>query len=113
MFATMSPSDVFFKLECEQKFRHYFPKPSYHPTNKDVVILSTNYWDVYRNEKEGIYEYNMEKNTFNKIYTYDKFKPFNHGQFIDVKNELLYIFGYGKLGIFDLNTQIMNTNTKS
>eukprot|EP01084_Bolivina_argentea_P074829 135712_1 len=56
----------------------------------------------------------MKRNTFNKIYTYDKtFEPDGHGQFIDAKNESLYMFCYGQLGIFDLNTKIMNTNTES
>eukprot|EP01084_Bolivina_argentea_P127517 225499_1 len=106
----MSLSDISVKLELEPKFNCYFPKPSYYLNNQDVIILSTNIYE----EKKGIYEYNLKQNTFNKIYTYDqKFTPFAHGQFIDLKNELLYIFGNGKLGIFDLNTKIMNTNTTS
>eukprot|EP01084_Bolivina_argentea_P036105 66828_1 len=108
----MSLSRVFVKVKCEQKviINYYMPKPSHHPKNKDVVIISTDYWE----EQNGIYEYNIKNNTFNKIYTYDKtFEPYDHGQFIDEKNELLYIFGREELGIFDLNTKIMNTNTKS
>eukprot|EP01084_Bolivina_argentea_P159871 278449_1 len=97
---------MFGKAECEQKFDCIMPKPSYHPTNKDVVII---------NYGEGLYEYNTKRNTFNKIYTYKQgFEPdCHHGQFIDAKNQLLYIFGYGELGIFDLNTKVMNTNTES
>eukprot|EP01084_Bolivina_argentea_P147319 257779_1 len=107
----MSLSDIFAKLECEQKFHYYVPKPSSYPNNKEVVIISTTHWE---GNKKGIYKYNIKRNTFNKIYTYDKtFEPYDHGQFIDEKNELLYIFGRDKLGIFDLNTKIMNTNTKS
>eukprot|EP01084_Bolivina_argentea_P127516 225498_1 len=116
----MSLSDAFVKLVCERKFNNYFPKPSYHPTNKDLVILSTNYCEGQdilascEGNENGIYEYNTKRNTFNRLYAYDqKFKPFAHGQFIDAKNELLHIFGNGKLGIFDLNTKIMNTNTTS
>eukprot|EP01084_Bolivina_argentea_P145607 255176_1 len=103
----MSVSDIFVKSDnCEQKFVLFFPKPSYHPNNKDVIIISTNHC--------GIYEYNMKRNTFNKIYTYKQgFGPHFHGQFIDAKNESLYIFGYGELGIFDLNAKIMNTNTQN
>eukprot|EP01084_Bolivina_argentea_P159869 278446_1 len=98
----MSLSDMFGKSECGQKFSNYFSKPSYHPKDKDVITISTNMYE----EKKGIYEYNLTQNTFNKIYTYDqKFKPFNHGQFIDAKNELLYIFGDDAFGIFDLNTK--------
>eukprot|EP01084_Bolivina_argentea_P072017 130807_1 len=99
----MSLSEIFAKLQSEQKFVHYVQKPSYHSTNKDVIILSTSH--VEGNAK-GIYEYNIKKNTFTKIYTYKQgFKPRYHGQFIDSKNELLYIFGNGQLGIFDLNTK--------
>eukprot|EP01084_Bolivina_argentea_P199257 340986_1 len=106
----MSLSQTFVKAEFELKFNHLFPKPSYHPQNPDVVIISTNYHE----SKEGIYEYNLIQNTFNKIHTYDQtFEPECHGQFIDSKNELLYIFGYGTFGIFDLNTKVMNTNTES
>eukprot|EP01084_Bolivina_argentea_P247774 414505_1 len=95
----MSLSDIFVNLGCEQKFLWHFPKPSYLPQNKDVVILSTG---CEEGNAKGIYEYNMKRNTFNKIYTYEQtFKPSLHGQFIDAKNELLYIFGNGKLGIFD------------
>ena len=96
---------------CEQKFDWYFPKPVYHPKNKEIIIISTQFAE--QNTK-GIYEYNMKKNIFNKIYTYNKtLTPFYHGQLIDAKNELLYIFSYGKLGIFDLNTKKMNINTQN
>eukprot|EP01084_Bolivina_argentea_P012864 24091_1 len=110
----MSLSAISVKLDCELKFHWYIPKPSDHPKKKDVIILSTHYLE--RNNKTalaGIYEYNTKKNTCNKIFTYQGFKPWNHGQFIDAKNELLYMFGNGKLGIFNLNTKVMNTNTES
>eukprot|EP01083_Nonionella_stella_P199288 730866_1 len=103
----MSLSSIFFKSECILKFVDCLSKPSYHPKNKDVAIVSAD---------KGIYEYNTKTNTFNEIYTYDQtFNPEFHGQFIDSKNELLYIFGglNGTFGIFDLNTKIMNTNTES
>eukprot|EP01084_Bolivina_argentea_P127304 225161_1 len=99
------------EIECTQKFSYYFPKPSYHPTKKDVVIVSTN---CLEQASKGIYEYNIQRNAFNKMYTYEQeFQPFNHGQFIDSKNELLYLFRDDTFGIFDLNTKEMNTNTKS
>eukprot|EP01084_Bolivina_argentea_P145606 255175_1 len=110
----MSLPSMFCKTECEQKFNCYIPKPSYHSKNKDMIIISTDYWE---GNKKGIYECNTKRNTFNKIYTYKQgfevFSPSLHGQFIDSKNELLYIFGHGKLGIFDLNSKVMNTNTTS
>eukprot|EP01084_Bolivina_argentea_P064465 117575_1 len=102
---------TFLKLKCAQTFRLYFPKPSHHPKNKDVVRISTHYLE---GNKKGIYEHNMKNNTFNKIYSYEQgFKPSYHGQFIDSKNELLYIFGLETFGIFDLNTNVMNANTKN
>eukprot|EP01084_Bolivina_argentea_P268916 456896_1 len=99
----MPLSQPFFKAEFELKLDLYIPKPSYHPKNKDVVIISTAH---YEGSKKGIYEYNLIQNTFNKMYTYKQtFKPYDHGQFIDEKNELLYIFGgdNATFGIFDLN----------
>eukprot|EP01084_Bolivina_argentea_P283501 485564_1 len=102
----MSLSAVFVKAEFEQQSYWYIPKPCYHPQNQNVVILSTNYDE---GSKTGIYEYNLTKNTFNKVHTYKQtFEPDGHGQFIDSKNELLYIFGNHTFGIFDLNTRVMN-----
>eukprot|EP01084_Bolivina_argentea_P283500 485563_1 len=102
----MSLSSIFVKVEFELKFRYHIPKPSYHPQNQNVVIVSTSCGEAY---KKGIYEYNLKQNTFNKIHTYKQtFKPVRHGQFIDSKNELLYIFGNHTFGIFDLNTRVMN-----
>eukprot|EP01084_Bolivina_argentea_P106761 190973_1 len=99
----MSLSSIFVKLKYEQTFTQYFPKPSHHSKNKDVLIISTSYLEALGNKK-GIYEYNMKNNTFNKVYTYKQgFEPYYHGQFIDSKNELLYIFGDDTFGIFDLN----------
>ncbi len=109
----MSLSKTFIQAKFELKFQQYFPKPSYHPQNPDVVIISTSY---YEGSKKGIYEYNLIQNTFNKIYTYDEtFYPLCHAQFMDSKNELLYIFGgpSATFGVFDLNTKIMNTDTES
>eukprot|EP01084_Bolivina_argentea_P311033 538329_1 len=98
---------AFVKVKLQLKLDWYFPKPSYHPQNPDVVIISTNYAE---GDEKGIYEHNLIQNTFNKIYTYEQtFEPYNHGQFIDSKNELLYIFGgdNATFGVFDLNTKIM------
>eukprot|EP01084_Bolivina_argentea_P104178 186564_1 len=101
-------SGIFTKLDFPLKFNCYLPHPSYHPTNQNVVIVSTDYEE---GNQKGIYEYNLIRHTFNKIYTYKQsFKPYDHGQFVDAKNELLYMVGRGKLGIFDLNTKVMNAN---
>eukprot|EP01084_Bolivina_argentea_P034770 64401_1 len=108
----MSFSNIFVKLNCSLKFDGYIPKP--HPENSDVVIISTGFIEDNDLVNEGIYEYNLTKNTFNEIYAYKQgFEPDCHGQFIDSKNELLYIFGLGTFGIFDLNTNVMNANTKN
>eukprot|EP01084_Bolivina_argentea_P289063 496269_1 len=88
----MSLSHIFVncKLDVALKFVLWFPRPSYHPKNSDVVIIST---DSEEENCNGIYEYNLTKNTFNEIYAYKQgFEPDSHGQFIDPKNELLYIF---------------------
>eukprot|EP01084_Bolivina_argentea_P226147 382031_1 len=112
----MSLSTVFIKMDCPQKFVWYIPKPSYHAKNQDVVIISTDCEELNKKGIRcmGVYEYDMKKNTLNRIHTYEStFSPYNHGQFIDPQNELLYIFGNKIFGIFDLNTNLMNTNTKS
>eukprot|EP01084_Bolivina_argentea_P283499 485562_1 len=102
----MSLSHIFVKMESGLKFCWYIPKPKYHPQNQNVIIVSTDYEE---GSKKGIYEYNLIQNTFNKIHVYDEaFQPSYHGQFIDSKNELLYIFGNHTFGIFDLNTRVMN-----
>ncbi len=38
---------------------YYVPKPSYHPQNPDIVVLST---DINEPEGGGIYEYNLKSN---------------------------------------------------
>eukprot|EP01084_Bolivina_argentea_P064469 117580_1 len=106
---------IFVKVKCEKKFDYDLPKPSHHPKNKDVVIFTTNY---HEGIKHGIYKYNLTQNIFDKIHTYQStFNSSFHGQFVDAKNELLYVFGgynntFGT-GVFDLNTKIMNTDTES
>eukprot|EP01084_Bolivina_argentea_P277891 474593_1 len=108
-----SVSSIFAKLECPKKFIYYIPKPSYHPRNPDIVILST---DCNEPGENGIHEYNLKSNTFTKIYTFNHLLR-GHGQFIDTKNESLYMFGYRfnrhKLGVLDLNTKALVTDKKS
>eukprot|EP01084_Bolivina_argentea_P036104 66827_1 len=101
----MSLSEISVQLACSLKFNEYLPKPSHHPKNTDVVIISTDLHDC--TTQNTIYEYNLTQNTFNKMHTYKQSFDHYHGQFIDSKNELLYIFGAGLLGIFDLNTKVM------
>eukprot|EP01084_Bolivina_argentea_P028960 53787_1 len=109
----MSLSAVFVKMQFKLKFQCYNPKPSHHPQKQNSIIVTTDYDE---GSKAGIYEYNLAHNTFNKIYTYKQtFKPEFHEQFIDSKNELLYIFGGNSatFGVFDLNAKVMNTDTKN
>eukprot|EP01084_Bolivina_argentea_P028871 53621_1 len=107
----MSSSLNFIELYCPEEFYYYVPKPSYHPTNPDIVILSTDSTETHG----GIYEYNIKTNKFNKIYSYGGLFLMLHGhtQFIDTQNELLYIFGEMNLHIFNLNTKTMNSSQPS
>eukprot|EP01084_Bolivina_argentea_P000618 1148_1 len=106
----MSFSDTFIKLNCSQRLCGSFPKPSYHPSKSDVVIISTPHWEP----NKGIYEYDLRANIFTKIHTYDDtFTIFGHGQFIYPSQSLLYIFAAGELGVFDLNNKIMYTHERS
>eukprot|EP01084_Bolivina_argentea_P288549 495265_1 len=89
----MSLSKTFIKAKFEFKFYGWLPKPSYHPQNPEIYTYDQTFIDHY---------------------------PSGHGQFIDSKNELLYIFGGDdskqgqiKFGVFDLNTKKMNTDTES
>eukprot|EP01084_Bolivina_argentea_P268914 456894_1 len=110
-WSTMSHSNIFIQLKCPQRFNTYLPKAHHNLKNKDVLIISTSHHEL---DQKGIYEYNLTENTLTKIYTYKQtFEASFHGQFIDSKNELLYVFGKGTFGIFDLNTKIMNTKTQS
>eukprot|EP01084_Bolivina_argentea_P062573 114447_1 len=93
----------------------YVPKPSYDPTNKNCIIIST-----YYNENQttpGIYRYNLISNESKLIHKYDyTFKPYRHGQFIDPSNNTLILYGGYNYAykIFDLNSnqmkQINDTN---
>eukprot|EP01084_Bolivina_argentea_P052744 96868_1 len=84
--------------------RQYIPKPSYHPTNKNCIIISTDYTENNVNKRyemikatlttPGIYKYNMETNESEIIYKYNNtFQPCCHGQFIDTSNNTLILYG--------------------
>eukprot|EP01084_Bolivina_argentea_P282764 484088_1 len=104
-----SPSSIFAKLDVPLalKFTLPFPKPSHNPKNQDVVFISTDY------DEGGIYKYNLTTNSFNKMWTYTQTftNAVEHGQFLDAKNELLYILAGDVIGIFDLNAKVMNVDT--
>eukprot|EP01084_Bolivina_argentea_P034583 64027_1 len=72
--------------------KKYIPKPSYDPTNKNCIIIGTNY-----NEDQttaGIHRYNTITNESQIIYKYNNtFKPNGHGQFIDASNNTLILYG--------------------
>eukprot|EP01084_Bolivina_argentea_P265401 449858_1 len=82
----------------------YIPKPSYHSTNKNCIIISTDYQDT--NLTRGIYTFDLVTNESQNIYKYNNtFKPTDHGQFIDSSNNTLILYGGGNdtFAIFDLN----------
>eukprot|EP01084_Bolivina_argentea_P168501 292198_1 len=83
----------------------YIPKPSQHPTNKDCIIISTNYYET--KTTPGIYQYDIQTNELQIIYKYNTtFKLYFHGQFIDTSNNTLILYGGRNhiFEIFDLNT---------
>eukprot|EP01084_Bolivina_argentea_P052707 96813_1 len=89
-------------------FDQNIPKPSYDPTNKNCIIISTNYLEKYNENgtTAAIYKCNLVTNESQIIYKYNNtFKPYNHGQFIDPSNNTLISYGgyYDTFKIFDLN----------
>eukprot|EP01084_Bolivina_argentea_P077560 140725_1 len=105
-----------YQLPCS--WQCYLPKPSYHPTNKNCIIITTHYDE--KKTTPGIYTYDIVTNKSQIIYKYNNtFKPWAHGQFIDISNNTLILYGGDNdtFKIFDLNTneikQINDTNTIS
>eukprot|EP01084_Bolivina_argentea_P119946 212652_1 len=94
---------------------YYIPKPSYDPTNRNCIIICTDYEDVQTTP--GIYKYDIIKNESQIIHKYkDTFYPDCHGQFIDISNNTLIVYGGRNktFKIFDLNTnQIKQINDKN
>eukprot|EP01084_Bolivina_argentea_P188121 323924_1 len=89
-------------------FHYFIPKPLYHPSNKDCVIISTDYEENYITP--GIYIYNIVQNEFQIIHKYNNTNySEKHGQFIDPSNHTLILYGgkYDTFKIFDLNTNRM------
>eukprot|EP01084_Bolivina_argentea_P052743 96867_1 len=71
--------------------RHYIPKPSYHPTNKNCIIITTDCEETQTTP--AIYKYNVATNESQIIYKYNTFEPYYHGQFIDTSNNTLILYG--------------------
>eukprot|EP01084_Bolivina_argentea_P120301 213227_1 len=73
-------------------FNYYFPKPTYDPTNKNCIIISTTYNEIQTTP--AIYKYNIETNESQIIYKYNNIlKPCAHGQFINTSNNTLILYG--------------------
>eukprot|EP01084_Bolivina_argentea_P132903 234523_1 len=93
----------------------YIPKPSQDPTNKNCIIISTDY-EEYQTPP-GIYKHNLVLNDSQIIYKYNNtFEPNGHGQCIATSNNTLILYGgcNNTFKIFDLNTnQIKQTNDKN
>ncbi len=86
----------------------YISKPSQDPTNKNCIIISADYEED--ETTPGIYKYNFVTNESQIIYKYNNtFKPDRHGQFIDLSNNTLILYGGvgDEFQIFDLNTNQM------
>eukprot|EP01084_Bolivina_argentea_P162192 282288_1 len=88
-------------------------KPSYHPINKNCVIISTYYEEDATTP--GIYTYNLVSNESQLIYKYNNtIKPCNYGQFVDISNNTLILYGGNieTFKIFDLNANQMKQTTE-
>eukprot|EP01084_Bolivina_argentea_P217997 370021_1 len=88
---------------------HYSPKPLFYPRSSNDIIISTNA-DVHMNSS-GIYKYNISTNELELIHKYAKCAAYHsyHGQFIDYKNEILYLVGgdYQTFNAFNLKKKEM------
>eukprot|EP01084_Bolivina_argentea_P132902 234522_1 len=93
----------------------YIPKPSQDPTNKNCIIISTDY-EEYQTPP-GIYKHNLVLNDSQIIYKYNNtFEPNGHGQCIATSNNTLILYGgcNNTFKIFDLNTnQMKQINDKN
>eukprot|EP01084_Bolivina_argentea_P120299 213225_1 len=71
----------------------WMPKPSPHPTSSECIIISTSCKE--EETTPAIYTYNPQKNESQMICEYNDttFKPYGHGQFIDVSNNTLILYG--------------------
>eukprot|EP01084_Bolivina_argentea_P293052 503972_1 len=97
---------------------YYIPKPSYDPTNKNCIVISTHYFES--RTTGGIYRYNIVTNDSEIICNYksNTFYPVYHSQFINPSNNTLILFGgiNNTFEQFDLNTNkmiIKQTNHKN
>eukprot|EP01084_Bolivina_argentea_P073888 134059_1 len=96
-------------------FQYWIPKPLYHPTNKNCIIIST-HWNE-RRITPAIYKYDVQTNEPQIIYKYKLYNGSNsyqdqdtfgyHGQVVDTPNNTLILYGSGHFKIFDLNTNRM------
>eukprot|EP01084_Bolivina_argentea_P077931 141408_1 len=91
-------------------FNSYIPKPSLDSTNKNMIIISTS--STENGTTPGIYRYNLVSNKSQIIYKYSgtyRYLPDRHGQFIDISNNTLILYGgkTNELKIFDLNANQM------
>ena len=85
-------------------FIYQVPKPSWYGTSGNTIIITTDYDD----HNAGIYKYDITTNAYQSLTKYDVHgvQPKLHGQFIDYKHDMLYIFGgEDSFFTFNLNTK--------
>ena len=91
--------------------RHcYMPKPSLHPSKTNCILIG-----VSQERKPAIFQYNLNNNKMEIIASYDDLDEsetfdylINHNQFLDTKNNQLYLFRAGFLITYDINDKTFN-----
>ncbi len=99
----MAKNKPFQKLQqIPQHLPPYTPKPIFHPTDQKCVIMSSN---ANEYTQSGIFKHNLENNESKLLVTYDAIgeEMEAHAQFIDTKNNKLYICGDGSFITYNLN----------
>eukprot|EP01084_Bolivina_argentea_P189505 325879_1 len=117
----MDAQQIFTKSDIGYILDDYIPKPSIHPNNNDVVILSTDSYDGPSKITEktgGVYEYNLKTSELNSICncSSEMFSMHDHGQFIDTQTQTLYIFGQDSVATLDLKSNdlvLKNSNDQN
>ena len=82
-----------------KKFSIEFPKPTFYPIDSDTVIISA---------RSEIFKYNLRNNEMELLEQFDSTLIHHHEQFIDFKNNVLYIYGGDHCSFIQLN---LNTAT--
>eukprot|EP01084_Bolivina_argentea_P265114 449262_1 len=88
-------------LECD----YYMPKPLNYPKDSNFIIVSTGSAE----NNAGVFKYNIDSNSLEKLQEYVDFVPEDHGQFIDYHNDTLHILSaWQNAYTIDLKTNTAN-----